>query len=183
MTRAKNIDELIEDEIPLVRSIANAYAEKFASPQLDADELFSVGCLALVEAARKWRPADHYDHPRLRSAHFWRFVKPRVVGAMIDQYRWGVLRTRDGVPAKWFPLEEEPATADNVHGLAETIEMVELVHNTLGADECRFFVDHVINGLSLAQCANLYGIKPGSIFPKWRRIVQAMRSKIDGKRI
>ena len=106
---------MIENVLPLVRTIAAAYTVKFGIPSLTYDDLTQVGSLALVDAAHRWKRGRRYRDRGQAEGHFWAYAKPRVIGAMIDEAR-KESKSRLVRPVKFVPLEleDEPAAADAV---------------------------------------------------------------------
>lgn len=75
---AEEINELIEENLPLVKHIVFQVAVHFPR-HVDREELARAGALGLVEAARRYSPE--------RGIPFARFAARRVRGAMLDSVR------------------------------------------------------------------------------------------------
>jgi RNA polymerase sigma factor (sigma-70 family) len=73
-------DALVEEHIPLVRSIALRVAQSLP-PSFDLDDLIAEGNLALIKCATRYKPGAHDGTP------FSAFARHRVRGAILDSVR------------------------------------------------------------------------------------------------
>ena len=86
-------DRLVMAHVPLVRVLAQRLAHRLP-PEVELNELISVGVLGLVEAANRYQPA--------LGVPFDAFARRRVHGAMLD-----ALRNLDWVPRSVRRLRRE----------------------------------------------------------------------------
>lgn len=77
-------DRLVETYLPLVRGVARRLSSRLP-PNVDVDDLVSVGAYGLVGAVESFDPK--------RGAKFETYARKRVVGAMLDE-----LRRQDFIP-------------------------------------------------------------------------------------
>ena len=73
-----NFQRLIQDHLPLVRSIVERMRRKLPST-IEADELHSIGLSGLVEAAHRYQPSV--------ASSFAGYATPRIQGAILDELR------------------------------------------------------------------------------------------------
>lgn len=172
---------MIENLLPMVRKIADAYARRFRCPSLQYDDLFSIGSLALMQAAERFRPAESYDNEQQAEAHFWLYAKRRVIGAMIDEFRKEI-RLQHVAPEKIVPLSEldsEPADRRNDHAedpAAGVIEIVKNIYNRYGAKTAEFVIDYALNGVPQTVLASRYGVSSSTISRYWTNISQRIKT-------
>ncbi len=69
---------LVESNIPLVHSIAEQMKKRLPS-KIEIEELFSIGILGLMEAARRFHPS--------RGGNFGHYAAKRIRGAILDDLR------------------------------------------------------------------------------------------------
>ena len=171
---------MIENVLPLVRTIAAAYTVKFGIPSLTYDDLTQVGSVALVDAARRWKPGRRYRDRGQAEGHFWAYAKPRVIGAMIDEAR-KESKSRLVRPVKFVPLEleDEPAAADAVTDESETIELVRELYNHYGEEVCEFVTDYALNEVPQAELAKKHGISQGSVSNHWQTVAERIRNILE----
>jgi RNA polymerase sigma factor FliA len=73
-----NFERLVEDHLPLVRSIVERMRRKLPST-IEADDLHSIGLSGLVEAAHRYQPSGE--------GSFAGYATPRIQGAILDELR------------------------------------------------------------------------------------------------
>ena len=180
MSSPIDTETLIENVLPLVRTIAAAYAVKFGIPSLTFDDLTQIGSVALVDAARRWKPGRRYRDSGQAEGHFWSFAKPRVIGAMIDEAR-KESKSRLVQPVKFVPLEleDEPAAADTIENESETIELVRELYNHYGEEVCEFVTDYALNDVPQSELAKKYGISQGSVSNHWQTVAERIRNILE----
>ena len=174
---------LIENILPLVRKIASIYAGRFNQPDLGYDELVQIGSLALVEAARRWKPNRQYRDYGQAEGHFWGYAKMRVIGAMIDEAR-RLNNKRLVRPVMFVPLEDEPPAAniritDDAQTEAETIELVQELYNQYGEETCEFVTDYALNTGTQTEFAQKYGIPRGSVSYRWQNVADRIKKIVE----
>ena len=174
-------NRMIENLLPMVRKIADAKARRFDCPLLGFDDLYQIGSEALMKAAERFRPAESYNDEGQAEAHFWKFPKRRVIGAMIDEFR-KENRLQHVAPEKIVPLSEldsEPADRRNDHAedpAAGVIEIVKNIYNRYGAKTAEFVIDYALNGVPQKVLASRYGVCQASISHYWTNISQRIRT-------
>ncbi len=180
MSLTIDTDQMIENVLPLVRTIAAAYSVKFGIPSLTFDDLTQIGSVALVDAAHRWKPGRRYRDSGQAEGHFWAFAKPRVIGAMIDEAR-KESKSRLVRPVKFVPLEleDEPAAADAITDESETIELVGKLYNSYGEQICEFVTDYVLNDVPQAEIAKKHGISQGSVSNHWQTVAERIKKMIE----
>ena len=173
-------DQMIENVLPMVRTIAAVYAAKFGIPSLTFDDLTQVGSVALVDAAHRWKRGRRYRDAGQAEGHFWAFAKPRVIGAMIDEAR-KESKSRLVRPVKFVPLEleDEPAAADAIENESETIELVRTLYNNYGEKVCEFVTDYALNDVPQTELARKYGISQGSVSNHWQTVAARIRNILE----
>jgi RNA polymerase sigma factor for flagellar operon FliA len=77
-------DELLEEYLPLIKSVARSLASRLPA-SVEVDDLASVGVMGLIDAISKFDPA--------KCTNFKGYARIRIKGAMIDE-----LRSQDWVP-------------------------------------------------------------------------------------
>lgn len=171
---------MIEHVLPMIRTIAAAYAVKFGIPSLTYDDLTQIGSLALVEAAHRWKPGRRYRDSGQAEGHFWAYAKPRVIGAMIDEAR-KESKSRLVRPVKFVPLEleDEPAAVETTENESETIELVGRLYNQYGEKVCEFVTDFALNEVPQAELARKYGISQGSVSNHWQTVAERIRNILE----
>ena len=169
---------MIEHVLPMIRTIAAAYAVKFGIPSLTYDDLTQIGSLALVEAAHRWKPGRRYRDSGQAEGHFWAYAKPRVIGAMIDEAR-KESKSRLVRPVKFVPLEDEPAAVETTENESETIELVRDLYNRFGEKVCEFVTDYALNEVPQAELARKYGISQGSVSNHWQTVAERIRNILE----
>ena len=180
MSSPIDTETLIENVLPLVRTIAAAYTVKFGIPSLTFDDLTQIGSVALVDAARRWKPGRRYRDQGQAEGHFWAFAKPRVIGAMIDEAR-KESKSRLVQPVKFVPLEleDEPAAADTIENESETIELVRELYNLFGEKVCEFVTDYALNDVPQADLAKKHGISQGSVSNHWQTVAERIKKMVE----
>lgn len=180
MSSPIDTDQMIEHVLPLVRTIAAAYAVKFGIPSLTFDDLTQIGSVALVDAAHRWKPGRRYRDSGQTEGHFWSYAKRRVIGAMIDEAR-KESKSRLVQPVKFVPLEleDEPAAADTIENESETIELVRELYNHYGEEVCEFVTDYALNDVPQAELARKYGISQGSVSNHWQTVAERIRNILE----
>ena len=173
-------DQMIEGVLPMVRKIADVYAQRFRCPSLTYDDLVQIGSLALVECASRWQPGRRYRDRGQAEAHFWAFAKPRVIGAMIDEVR-RENKSRLVQPVKFVPLEleDEPAAVETTENESETIELVRELYNHYGEEVCEFVTDYALNEVPQAELAKKHGISQGSVSNHWQTVAERIRNILE----
>lgn len=175
---------MVENLLPMVRKIADAYSRRFQCPALQYDDLFAIGSLALIQAAKRFRPAEAYDNDKQAEAHFWLYAKKRVVGAMIDEFR-KEKRLRHGRPEEFVPLSDldaEPADRRRDHGedpAAGVIEIVKDIYNRCGAKTAEFVIDYALNGVPQTVLTSRYGVSSSTVSRYWTKVSQRIKSLLD----
>lgn len=81
---SQNSEQVIKEYAPMIKYVANRIALRLP-PQIEVDDLISVGVLGLIDAIQKFDPH--------RGAKFKTYAEFRVRGAILDE-----LRTLDWVP-------------------------------------------------------------------------------------
>ena len=81
---AENSEQVIKEYAPMIKYVANRIALRLP-PQIEVDDLISVGVLGLIDAIEKFDPN--------RGAKFKTYAEFRVRGAILDE-----LRSMDWVP-------------------------------------------------------------------------------------
>ena len=71
-------EELVPRNVPLVKYVLGRLSKKLPA-SVDRDDLFSAGCVGLLEAARRYDPS--------RGVPFHSYAIPRIWGAMLDELR------------------------------------------------------------------------------------------------
>lgn len=180
MGRPASTDQMIENVLPLVRTIAAAYTVKFGIPSLTFDDLTQIGSLALVDAAHRWKRGRRYRDSGQTEGHFWAYAKPRVIGAMIDEAR-KESKSRLVRPVKFVPLEleDEPAAVDAITDESETIELVRDLYNRFGEKVCEFVTDYALNDVPQAELAKKHGISQGSVSNHWQTVAERIRNILE----
>ena len=79
-TRRAKRDKLVADNLSIVAPIARIVAAQIPDA-FDVEDLVSVGTIALVESADRYRPKEHGGAP------FSAYARMRVRGAMLDSVR------------------------------------------------------------------------------------------------
>jgi RNA polymerase sigma factor FliA len=74
----ETFQRLVEDHLPLVRSIVERMRRKLPS-KIETEELYSIGITGLVAAARNFRPAQQNSFPG--------YATTRIRGAILDELR------------------------------------------------------------------------------------------------
>ena len=173
-------DQMIEGVLPMVRKIADVCAQRFRCPSLTYDDLVQIGSLALVERSKSFVPAESYNDRGQAEAHFWSYVKRRVIGAMIDEVR-RENKSRLVQPVKFVPLEleDEPAAVETTENESETIELVRELYNHYGEEVCEFVTDYALNEVPQAELAKKHGISQGSVSNHWQTVAERIRNILE----
>lgn len=106
--------ELIERHLPLVRNVVDRIKLNLPA-HVDADDLYSVGVTGLINAVRKYDPAQNTT--------FGAYATMRIRGAILDELRrmdWCPRRAR----AKARKLKEAISVLEQKHGRTVTDEEV-----------------------------------------------------------
>jgi RNA polymerase sigma factor FliA len=74
----KQVDELVESHILLVRKVVSSL-KVYLPNDIGEDDLYSLGCWGLIEAAKKFNPS--------KKVSFTSFAYLRIKGAIIDEIR------------------------------------------------------------------------------------------------
>lgn len=99
-------DQLVASNVAMVASIARSLVHSFPAP-FTFDDLIGVGNLALLNAAMRYRPAEHNNAP------FSAYARMRVRGAMIDLLADKPSGRREESHAH-LEADEEPAAANAI---------------------------------------------------------------------
>lgn len=98
MTKATR-DQLVSDNIGLLLWHARQFAAKYGK-QVEAGDYVTAGYLAMVEAAKRYRPDE--------GCSFEQFSRFRIYGAMMDQLRDEVGRTENTRRRKMHTSDRQP---------------------------------------------------------------------------
>jgi RNA polymerase sigma factor for flagellar operon FliA len=121
-TDQSTFEKLIEEHLPLVRSIVDRMRRKLPS-KIEVDELQSVGVTGLVAAARNYKPSQQ--------SSFAGYAATRIRGAILDELRrmdWMSRATRSKarkLGSAISKLEQENGGNVCQHLLCEELQMTE----------------------------------------------------------
>lgn len=161
-------DDLIVGALPLVKKVASDASKKYRA---EFEELYAIGALEVVAAAReRWKPAAKgYPDEGTARAHFWLFVRPRVVGAIVDS-----VRDRRPKPKRRdadFALVAAPDEAS----FAETADLIETVYNSCGQADAELFRDLALTGKTKVNAARERGVSVWQLNRRWGRVCEKIK--------
>lgn len=161
-------DVLIVGALPLVKKIAAAAASKYRS--FEFDDLVSIGSIGMVDAARRWKPAKRYPSEEVMRAHFWLYVKPRVVGAMLDEIRACRL-----YPEVLYGDVASAADQAEKHDLSDLIELFETVYNRFGRENAELVRDLTFSGRTKKAVAKEKGMSVFQLNSRLKRLADRLK--------
>ena len=169
---------------PWIQKVANRYrnAIKKTGASLDTDDLFQVGCLALLRAQEDYDPAG--------GASFFHFSFYYLRTAMQKEIR----KNRPGLPLSEFVFLDEPIADDPDHtkgeivedptiepapDRAERLERAAEVHKAvdrLKSENKRNIVNKVwFEDMDIRQAAAVLGMKPGAAYAAHKEALSKLR--------
>ena len=151
----------------------------------DADEALDIVQDTMIKLVRRYatRPPDEWR------PLFYRILRNRIV----DQQRRQTVRNRvmawlPRVSAErddFDPIAAAPATQSfEPEKRAETAQVMEALEDAIGALPARqqqAFILRTVEGLDVAETADVMGCSPGSVKTHFSRAVHRLRSALDGQ--
>lgn len=147
----------VEDHLGLVSSIALKFVRK---GDVEDSELYSIGCLALVEAAKTHDPSK---------SKFCTWAYRVVRNRIIDEVKKSG-RQRESSPGDLSSFADEREPAMPVHMIPEILRGEK-------DESTRMLVEHYLDGKSLAEIGREFGLSREWVRKKVQSAISRIRSK------
>ncbi len=148
----------VEDHLGLVRSLVLKFIRK---GDVEDSELYSIGCLALVEATKT------YDPSKSKFATWaWRVVRNRL----LDEVKKSG-RSRESASCDLATFADDRSAAMPVHMLSDFLGSLK------GDRDAKMLVDHYLEGRSLSDIGSQVGFSKEWVRKKLQATILRIRAK------